>query len=79
MPWKHILSAGEKSVRVWHSIANLPFGAEFPHRAGESDDDKAHDGGVGFPVVRLAIPASGWRPDMLRVPEPISDLRSARR
>lgn len=47
------------------------LGAQVPCQGGDADDDAHEDGGVCFPVCRLCVPATGGRPDVLRVPVPV--------
>lgn len=51
----------------WHLIPELVLCAVAPNHCDNAGHDGAHDGGVGLPVVRLGVPASGGRPDVLWV------------
>lgn len=45
----------------------LAIGADAPCHEGNAGNDGAHDGGVGFPVGGLRVPAAGRGPDVLGV------------
>lgn len=52
------LSAGEKSVRLWHFVSHFPLGADLPEDCRDTEDDSEHDSRIGLPVMRLRVPAT---------------------
>lgn len=68
MPWPNdVLSAGEEAVLPRHNVAHLLLGADPPDNGNGAEHDGADDGGVQLPVRGLRVPATGRRPDVLRV------------
>ncbi len=65
-----VLSAGEERALTGHDVALLGIGAQLPGCGDKAEHDEAHDGGVLPPVRRLAVPATGRRPDVLGVAIP---------
>lgn len=47
----------------------LVIGAELPGQGAEAGNHAEEDECVGLPVRGLRVPATGWGPDVLRVPD----------
>lgn len=52
---------------LWHLVSVFRVRTDFPCHGCNSKYDKTHNGSIRFPIVRLRIPAPGWRPDMLGI------------
>lgn len=52
------LSAGEKSVRLWHFVSHFSLSADLPEDCRDAEDDGEHDGRIGLPVMRLRVPTT---------------------
>lgn len=65
---RYLPSAGVKSVRPGHlSVTLFSFGANSQRDSSEPDNDCSYNCGIGFPVRRVRVPATGRRPDVFRV------------
>lgn len=47
------VSAGEEAALLRHLVSVFALGAEAEEDTGDQDDREAHDGSVGFPILRL--------------------------
>lgn len=54
----HVLSAGEETALLGHLVSVFALGAQAEEDTGNEDNREAHDGGVGFPVLGLRVPAT---------------------
>jgi hypothetical protein len=63
-------------VRLWHLVSVFPLCTEFPCASCNPKYDKTHHGSVCFPISRLCIPATGWRPDVLGIANCIDQPRA---
>ena len=48
-----VLSAGEETALLRHLVSVLAVGAQAEEDTSDEHDREAHDGSVGFPVLRL--------------------------
>ena len=62
-----VLSAWEEAIPLRHLMTMLFLGANLPEKGSKTDDDQTHDCRVGFPIMRLGIPSTCWRPHMLGI------------
>ena len=51
-----------------HLVSELPLRADAPHQSCDSKHDTHDNSGVCLPVLRLSVPTTGGRPDVLGVP-----------
>lgn len=63
----NVLSAGVPLPRLRLPRPCFPVGAEFPGDGDKSGHYGTGDDCVALPIGRLSVPATSWRPDMLRV------------
>lgn len=61
------VSAGEESAGFGHLIAVLSVSTNAEGNGSNSNDESAHDGGVGPPVAWLGVPTSSGGPNFLGV------------
>ena len=54
----YVLSAWEKSVRLWHLVADLAIRTYLPSDCRDTEDDCSHDRSIGLPIVGLRVPSS---------------------
>jgi hypothetical protein len=52
------LSARIEPAWLGHLVSVFLLGAEVPYECGDAEDGKTKDGGVGFPVGGLSVPAT---------------------
>lgn len=69
----NVLSARIPPLWLWRARPLLPPSAELPRDRANSSHHTGDNNGVGLPVVRLGVPATRGRPDMLGV----SSIRSS--
>lgn len=62
-----LLATWEKPVWLRHLVSVFPLRTNFPCKSCDPKYNKTHHCSVRFPVVRLRIPATGRRPDVLRI------------
>ena len=60
-------SSSHSVTYLRHPISMLSVRAHAPRHRDYTEHDRAHDGGVGFPIRGLRVPASGGRPDVFGV------------
>lgn len=61
-----------------HLVAVLSVCADHPGHSDDAAEHEAHDSRVALPVGGLGVPTTGRRPDVLRVPVAMSEVRAAR-
>ena len=71
-------SAGIPPIRLGALVSNLLLRADLPYHGRDSKHAEAGDDGVDSPVGGRRVPATGGRPDVLRVPgRELEDQRSS--
>lgn len=61
----NILSTWVETPWLWELCADLSLGADGPDESGDGEDGRQHNSSIDLPVLRLCVPATSRRPDVL--------------
>ena len=64
-----LLATWEKPIWFRHFVSDLPLCADLPCKSGDTKYDKTHHCSIRLPIMRLRVPATSRRPDMLGIAE----------
>jgi hypothetical protein len=62
------ITTGTQQTYLWHLVSVLSLRADAPCHSCDSDNNTEHNSSVRAPVLRLGVPTTRGRPDVLGVP-----------
>lgn len=58
--YNDILPTWVEPARLGHLVSEFTVGAQLPGESSQAQNDGSENGGIGFPIRWLCVPATGW-------------------